>query len=147
MSKFCSVSFNSMYTVSDPNCQITIFTYSGILLLLTLARFLHFATLATGGRGRPPWRLETKRLRAQRKEPADCSRRVLAIGSAFFFILGQKLTPFWGSKVKFSGNWQFFKFALSYFKSIDRNDIRFSPAVPRSIFNNICRYSFWMEYM
>ena len=54
---------------------------------LTLARFLYFATFASGGgRGlvRPPWRFETKGRRAYRKKTADCSRRVLAIGGAIF---------------------------------------------------------------
>ena len=32
----------------------------------------------------PPWRFQTKRRRASRKRPADCSRRALAIGGIIF---------------------------------------------------------------
>ena len=32
----------------------------------------------------PPWRFQTKRRRALQKRPADCSRRVLAIGGIMF---------------------------------------------------------------
>ena len=61
----------------------------------------------------PPARLKTKASLAEK--PEGCSRRVLAIGGAFF-ILGQYMTPFWRSKVKYSRNRQFFNFALVYFK-------------------------------
>ena len=38
-----------------------------------------------GGLARPPpWRFQTKRGRASRKRPADCSRRVIAIGGIIF---------------------------------------------------------------
>ena len=32
----------------------------------------------------PPWRFQTKRRRVSRKRPADCARRVLAIGGIIF---------------------------------------------------------------
>ena len=54
---------------------------------LTLARKRCFATFAGVGGGvgaTPPWRFQTKRRRASRKRPADCSRRVLAIGGIIF---------------------------------------------------------------
>ena len=55
---------------------------------LTLARIRCFATFGrTGGGGvgaTPPWRFQMKRRRASRKRPADCSRRVLAIGCIIF---------------------------------------------------------------
>ena len=54
---------------------------------LTLARKRCFATFAGVGGGwcdPPPWRFQTKRRRASRKRPADCSRRVLAIGGIIF---------------------------------------------------------------
>ena len=55
---------------------------------LTLARKPCFATFAgVGGGGLvrpPPWRFQTKRRRASRKRPTDCSRRVLAIGGNIF---------------------------------------------------------------
>ena len=55
---------------------------------LTLARKPCFATFAGVGGGvgatPPPWRFQTKRRRASRKRPADCSRRVLAIGGTIF---------------------------------------------------------------
>ena len=53
---------------------------------LTLARKPCFATFAGVGGGwcDPPWRFQTKRRRASRKRPADCSRRVLAIGGIIF---------------------------------------------------------------
>ena len=56
---------------------------------LTLARKRCFATFAgVGGGGGwcdpPPWRFQTKRRRASRKRPADCFRRVLAIGGIIF---------------------------------------------------------------
>ena len=58
---------------------------------LTLARKRCFATFAGvgggGGVGATPWRFQTKRRRASRKRPADCSRRVLAIGG---IILGPR---------------------------------------------------------
>ena len=53
----------------------------------TLARKRCFATFAGVGGGLvrpPPWRFQTKRRRASRKRPADCSRRVLAIGGIIF---------------------------------------------------------------
>ena len=37
-----------------------------------------------GGGVRPPWSFQTKRRRASRKRPVDCSRRVLAIGGIIF---------------------------------------------------------------
>ena len=37
-----------------------------------------------GGGCDPSWRFQTKRRRASRKRPADCSRRVLAIGGIMF---------------------------------------------------------------
>ena len=56
--------------------------------ILTLARKPCFATFAGVGGGGwcdpPPWRFQTKRRRASRKRPADCSRRVLAIGGIIF---------------------------------------------------------------
>ena len=55
---------------------------------LTLARkrcFATFAGVGGGGLVRPaPWRFQTKRRRPSRKRPADCSRRVLAIGGIIF---------------------------------------------------------------
>ena len=54
---------------------------------LTLARKRCFATFAGVGGGGwcdPPWRFPTKRRRASRKRPADCARRVLAIGGIIF---------------------------------------------------------------
>ena len=69
-------------------------TYIRIILghpiysVLTLARKPCFATFAGVGGGvgatPPPWRFQTKRRRASRKRPADCSRRVLAIGGIIF---------------------------------------------------------------
>ena len=54
---------------------------------LILARKPCFATFAGVGGGvgaTPPWRFQTKRRRASRKRPVDCSRRVLAIGDIIF---------------------------------------------------------------
>ena len=53
--------------------------------------------------------------------------RVLAIGGAFF-TLGQYLTQFWGSEVKFSRNRHFFNLSFVYFKTINRSDIKLSLA-------------------
>ena len=62
--------------------------YPSRYVLLTLARKRCFATFAgVGGLGvgaTPPWRFQTKRRRASRKRPADCARRVLAIGGIIF---------------------------------------------------------------
>ena len=45
-----------------------------------------FATFGRTGGGAtpPPWCFQTKRRRTSRKRPADCSRRVLAIGGIIF---------------------------------------------------------------
>ena len=58
-----------------------------MIFILTLARKRCFATFAGVGGGvgaTPPWRFQTKRRRASRKRPADCSRGVLAIGGIIF---------------------------------------------------------------
>ena len=50
----------------------------------------------------PPWRFQTKRHRASRKRPADCSRRVLAIGGIIFGARSIGVSPSYDrSKVKF----------------------------------------------
>ena len=45
-----------------------------------------FRRFRPAGRGlvRPPWRFQTKRRRASRKRPADCSPRVFVIGGIIF---------------------------------------------------------------
>ena len=45
-----------------------------------------------------------------------------------FLILGQNLTPFWGSKVKFSRNQQFSTLCSYTSKTINRSDIKLSQA-------------------
>ena len=55
---------------------------------LTLARIQCFVTFARTGEGAgappPPCRFQTKRHRASKKRPADCSRRVIAISGIIF---------------------------------------------------------------
>ena len=46
--------------------------------------FRHLRSDRGGGCDPPPWRFQTKRRRASRKRPADCSRRILAIGGFVF---------------------------------------------------------------
>ena len=71
-----------------------------LTVALALARIRCFATF---GRTRcdPPLRFQTKRRRAWRKRPADCSHRVLAIGGIIF---GQYLTQLWQVKGQILGN-------------------------------------------
>ena len=57
------------------------------ITLQTLARYgVSPPSVGQGGGGwcDPPWRFQTKRRRAWRKRPVDCSRRVLAIGGIIF---------------------------------------------------------------
>ena len=79
---------------------------------------------------------------------ADCSRRVLAIGSAFFDSRS-KIDPVLGgqrSNFREIGNFQLY--IIIFQKLLIVATYGFHQRVPRSILNNIaCRYSFWMEYM
>ena len=86
--------------------------------MLTLARLPYFATFASAGGGGcdPPGvsKLSVVELSGKNQRIAldEYSRLVVR-----FLILGKKLTPFWGSKVKFSRNRRFFNFTLPYFKN------------------------------
>ena len=77
---------------------------------LTLARILCFATFAGAGGGgaTPSWCFQTKRRRVSRKRPADCSRRILAIGG-LFLVIGQYLTQLWQVKGPIFGNSMIFQ--------------------------------------
>ena len=83
---------------------------------LTLACTGHFAILdgtwGVGVRRLPPSRFLTKRLRAWRKRPADCSQRVLAIGDAAL-TLGQYFTQL-SEFIFFSAKLRFFTFTSPY---------------------------------
>ena len=75
---FCAVLRLDFVAVSKSN---ETFFFVLEITCLTLARKRCFATFAgVAGWCDPPWRFQTKRRRASRKRPADCARRVLAIG-------------------------------------------------------------------
>ena len=97
---------------------------------------------------RPPWRFETKRRRAYRKKQRialeDYSRLVVR-----FWILGKKITTFWGVKGQIFAKTAIIQLYIIIFqKLLIVATCSFHQRVPRSILINIAyRYSFWMEYM
>ena len=100
---------------------------------LTLARKQCFATFAgVGGGGLvrppPPWRFQTKRRRASRKRPADCARRVLAIGGMIFgprSILDPVMA---GQRSNFREFRDFLVSRVHISKTIDHSGMKPSPA-------------------
>ena len=71
---------------TDSVCKkfMDVFLYPTCLTLARKPCFATFAGVRGGGGATPPWRFQTKRRRASRKRPADCSRRALAIGGIIF---------------------------------------------------------------
>ena len=99
---------------------------------LTLARKPCFATFAgVGGGGlvtTPPWRFQTKRCRASRKRPADCSRRVLAIGGIIFGPRSIFDTVMAGQRSNFRKFHDFSTSRVDGSKTIYRSGMKPSPA-------------------
>ena len=76
----------------------------------------------------PPWRFQTKRRRASRKRPADCARRVLAIGGIIFGPRSIFDPVMAGQKSNFRKFRDFLVSRVRISKSIDRSGTKPSPA-------------------
>ena len=119
--------------------------------ILTLARKPCFATFAgVGGGGvRPPlWRFQTKRRRASRKRPEDCSRRVLAIGGIIFGPRSIFDPAMAGQMSNFRKFHDFSTSRVDGIKTIYRSGMKPSPAC--SPFNYAQNVVFWcisVEYL
>ena len=88
-----------------------------------------------GGLVRPPWLFQTKRRRASRKRPADCSRRLLAIGGIIFgprSIFDQLMA---GQRSNFRKFYDFSNLRVHISKTIYRSGMKPSPAC--SSFNSL----------
>ena len=98
--------------------------------VLTLARKRCFATFAgVGGVGATPsWHFQTKRRRASRKRPADCSRRVLAIGGIIFGPRSIFDPVMAGQRSNFRKFHDFLTSRVDGIKIIYRNGMKPSPA-------------------
>ena len=98
---------------------------------LALARKRCFATFAGVGGGvgaTPPWRFQTKRRRASRKRPADCSRRVLAIGGIIFGPRSIFDPVMAGQRSNFRKFHEFSSSRVDGIKTIYRSGMKPSPA-------------------
>ena len=98
---------------------------------LALARKRRFATFAGVGGGwcdPPPWRFQTKRRRASRKRPADCARRVLAIGGIIFGPRSIFDPVMAGQRSNFRKFRDFLVSRVHISKSINRSGMKPSPA-------------------
>ena len=93
------------------------------------------------GRGVRPWRFQTKRRRASRKRPADCSHRVLAIGGIIFGPRSIFDPVMAGQMSFFRKFYDFSTLRVQISKTIDRSDMKPSPAC--SPFNS---FQFSVEY-
>ena len=104
---------------------------------LTLARKPCFATFAGVGGWlvRPPWRFPTKRRRASRKRPADCSRRVLAIDGIIFDPRSIFDPVMAGQRSNFRKFHDFSTSPVDSMKTIYRIDLH--QRVPRSIMHRM----------
>ena len=102
-----------------------------IFVCLTLARKRRFATFAGVGGGLvrpPPWCFQTKRRRASRKRPADCSRRVLAIGGIIFGPRSIFDPVMAGQRSNFRKFHDFSTSRVDGIKTIYRSGMKHSPA-------------------
>ena len=84
--------------------------------------------LATTGWCDPPWRFQTKRRRASRKRPADCSRRVLAIGCIIFGLRSIFDPVMAGQRSNFRNFYDFSTLRVHISKTIYRSGMGPSPA-------------------
>ena len=103
-----------------------------LIAVLTLARKSCFATLAgvEGGGGCDlPWRFQTKRRRASRKRPADCPRRVLAIGGIIFGPRSIFDPVMAGRRTNFRKFHDFLTSRVDSVKTIYRSGMKPSPAL------------------
>ena len=77
---------------------------------------------------RPPWRFQTKRRRASRKRPADCARRVIAIGGIIFGPRSIFDPVMAGQRSNFRKFRDFLDSRVHISKTIDRSGMKHSPA-------------------
>ena len=107
------------------------------------ARIRCFATFGrTGGLvgATPLWRFQTKR-RRERKRPADCSRRVLAIGGNIFGPMSIFDSVMAGQRSNFRKFYDFSTLRVHISKTIYRSGMGPSPAC--SLFNSAQNEVFW----
>ena len=84
---------------------------------LTLARFLFFATFASGGGGCDPPGVSKLSVLEFSEKNSGLLMTILAIGSAFL-ILGQNLTQFWGIKGQIFVKSAIFQISSSIFQKL-----------------------------
>ena len=93
---------------------------------LSLARFLYFVTFASGGSATSPG--VSKLSVVERSKKMDCSRRVLAIGSAIFYPRSKFNPVLGGQRSDFREVCNFSTLLQYISKTINRSDIKLSPA-------------------
>ena len=119
---------------------------------LTVARIRCFATFGRhrggGGWCDPPWRFPTKRRRASRNRPSECSRRLLAIGGIIFGPRSIFDPVIAGQVSNFRKLYDFPTLRVHISKTIYRTGRGPSPAC--SPFNSVQNEVFWcisVEYL